>query len=178
MTPFGQSDTVSISLRSGAKAFETESATANKFLQSLATRSPPAVIFCSRELEHMLAEFVTAEVASASLGLSAEPFPSDDAIRTKARAILGVQTTAADDPVLLKKFKALMQARLGLTQTETAPQPSAILPSTSAAEDAQQPAVLPLDMDMTITDGELTDILKDMDFDFGIDSHVNDPTMG
>lgn len=174
VTPFTESDTVVISLRSGTKPFETEASTANKFLQSLSTRSPPAVVFCSRELEHVLTEFVTAEVTSASLGLIAEPFPSDDAMRAKAREVLGVQTTAADDHVLLEKFKSMMKEKLGLKQAETAQQETA-----PAAAEMQQPAaVLPLDMEVTLTDGELTDILHDMDFDFGTDSQPTDPIVG
>lgn len=168
--PFDQGDKVSISLRSGVKTFETESATANKFLQGLATCSPPAAVFCSRELEGKLSEFVTAKVASASLGLSAEPFPSDDSLRAEARDILGMQTTAADDPVLLTKFKTMMQEKLGLSRTgaqQQRSQATAVPPSTSATEEAQQLAAMPLDIDMNITDGELTDILQDMDFDFG-----------
>ena len=36
-------------------------------------------------------------------------------------------------------------------------------------EQTQQSSALPLDMDLTITDSELTDILQDMDMDFGTD---------
>jgi hypothetical protein len=170
VTPFTESDTVVISLRSGTKPFETEASTANKFLKSLSTRSPPAVVFCSRELEHALAEFVTAEVTSASLGLTTVPFPSDDTLRAKAREILGVQNTAADDPVLLEKFKSMMQEKLGLKQTGTG--------TTPVVAETQQPDVLPLDMEVTLTDGELTDILQDMNFDFGDDSQQADPILG
>jgi hypothetical protein len=61
---------------------------------------PPAAVFCSRELETSLSEFVKTEIAK---GLC----PDNDALRAKARDILGVEHTAADDVQLLEKFKAL-----------------------------------------------------------------------
>ena len=42
-------------------------------------------------------------------------FPSDEAIRAKAREIQKMSTTSADDAVLLEKFKNMMREKLGLT---------------------------------------------------------------
>lgn len=167
--PFDQNDTVSISLHSEAKPFEAESAAANKFLESLATRSPPAAVFCSRELENALSEFVTIEVTNV------KPFPGDDALRAKAREVIGMPNTAADDPVLLGKFKDMMREKLGMGQVNETT--TAQLDTTSAA--AAAAATLPLDMDITLPEGgDLTDILQDMDFDFGDGSQAADPILG
>ena len=68
---------------------------------------PPPQIFCSRELESALIDFVTAEV------LAGREFPSDDAIRVRAREVLGRESTPADDEVLMAKFKEMMRDRLG-----------------------------------------------------------------
>merc|ERR1711939_1133251 len=57
-------------------------------------------VFCSRDLESNLSAFVQAELAAGHC-------PSDDELRAKARAILGMDQTAADDVELLRKFKAL-----------------------------------------------------------------------
>ena len=67
---------------------------------------PPPQIFCSRELESALIDFVTAEV------LAGRGFPSDESIRVKAREVLGRESTPTDDEVLMAKFKEMMRARL------------------------------------------------------------------
>lgn len=83
------------------KVYKVKPTTAQKFASSIGTRFPaPASVFCSRELEGGLNNFMAGRIA---LGI----FPSDEEIRAKAREILGVQETAADDVHLLEKFKAI-----------------------------------------------------------------------
>lgn len=60
----------------------------------------PASVFCSRELEDGL----NAYIEECIMGLT---IPTDDDLRTKAREILGVDFTAADDPKLLQTFKSM-----------------------------------------------------------------------
>ncbi|RYP26272.1 hypothetical protein DL767_008122 [Monosporascus sp. MG133] len=85
--------------------FEPDAATATHFLQHLTRRYPaPAKVFCSRELESGLAEYVRRE-----LHRSGGVFPSDEDMRERARQILGMEKTPCDDPVLLGKFKAAIQ---------------------------------------------------------------------
>jgi len=132
-------DKVPIELRDGARLFETESSTANKFLQTFTTRyAAPATVFCSRELERGLTEFTEGELAKGA-------FPADGALQQKAREILGTPATAADDAVLLGKFKDMMQARAAGPQAGI------------------QGQAIP---ELAMTDAELTGILEDMDFDF------------
>ncbi|RYP64045.1 hypothetical protein DL771_008970 [Monosporascus sp. 5C6A] len=85
--------------------FEPDAATTTHFLQHLTRRYPaPAKVFCSRELESGLAEYVRRE-----LHRSGGVFPSDEAMRERARQILGMEKTPCDDPVLLGKFKTAIQ---------------------------------------------------------------------
>ena len=67
------------------------------------------------------------------------------ALQQKAREILGTPATAADDAVLLGKFKDMMQARAAGPQAGI------------------QGQAIP---ELAMTDAELTGILEDMDFDF------------
>jgi hypothetical protein len=60
----------------------------------------PATVFCSRELEQGLFEYVRQCLRQ---GFS----PTDMQLRTKAREILGTESTAADNMQLLVKFKNL-----------------------------------------------------------------------
>lgn len=83
------------------KVYKVNPTTALKFASSIGTRFPaPASVFCSRELEGGLNNFIAGRFA---LGV----FPSDEEIRAKAREILGVEETAADNDHLLEKFKAI-----------------------------------------------------------------------
>jgi hypothetical protein len=166
-------DMIPISLRDGAKPFPAGYATAEKYLRSLASGriAPPATVFCSRELENGLAEFVASEVLASTARGATDPFPSDTTVRAKACEILGTSTTAADDLVLLEKFKSLMKGRLGLQEDAV----------DSKAMDGiitnDQLATLPLNMEVPITDGELTDILQDMNFEFDVDGGFSNTTM-
>ena len=83
------------------KTYNIKAKTAQKFVKGLSSRwQKPAQVFCSRDLESNLSAFVQAELAAGHC-------PSDDELRAKARAILGMEQTAADDVELLRKFKAL-----------------------------------------------------------------------
>lgn len=89
------------------KIYNIKATTAAKFLESMPERwQKPAIVFCSRELENGLNEYVKSEMAKGSC-------PSDDALRAKAREIVGGEQTAADDVQLLEKFKAMH----GITQS-------------------------------------------------------------
>lgn len=83
------------------KVYTIKATTAQKFVKGLGERyQRPASVFCSRELESGLNEFVVAERAK---GLE----PNDDALRAQAQVILGTEETAADDVLLLSKFKSM-----------------------------------------------------------------------
>ncbi|KAL6793309.1 hypothetical protein GGI42DRAFT_152907 [Trichoderma sp. SZMC 28013] len=76
--------------------------TAERYVRALCEgeyQFPPSV-FCSRELEDGLNAYI--EDCMKALYV-----PSDDDLRAKARDILGVERTAADDPKLLETFKAM-----------------------------------------------------------------------
>lgn len=144
-------------MRTGAKAITAGHSAVNSWMEEL-TSSPsrkPAVIFCSRELEWGLQQFSKANFIDTGL------LPSDMALRAKAREILKTETTAADDPILLDKFKAWLITRL---------------PQLASGEPIQQennavdslPSAVPTNMNVDISDAEIGDILKDMDFDFGL----------
>ena len=90
-----------VNVRMEDKVYKVKAKTAGKFLQSMGERwQKPATVFCSRDLEDGLSEYVKSQVASGVV-------PSDVSLRAKAKEILGVQETAADDAQLLEKFKSL-----------------------------------------------------------------------
>ncbi|KAL2267558.1 hypothetical protein VTJ83DRAFT_4835 [Remersonia thermophila] len=109
---------IDVTFRPGCKPIPARTSTANRFVRSLAdTRrhDPPPSVFCSRELERALIEFVTAEV------VSGKPFPSAEQIREQARQVLGPAAvgglggwTPAEDAAVLGKFVEVMKKRLGL----------------------------------------------------------------
>lgn len=76
--------------------------TAGRFLRDLnaGRYQAPASVFCSRDLENGLNSYVEDCIMNRRI-------PSDDDLRAKGREILGVEHTAADDPKLLERFKAL-----------------------------------------------------------------------
>ncbi|KAK0129390.1 hypothetical protein ONS95_001316 [Cadophora gregata] len=89
------------------KTYNIKAKTAQKFVKGLSQRwQKPAQVFCSRDLESSLSAFVQAELAAGHC-------PTDDELRAKARTILGMENTAADDVELLRKFKAMH----GITST-------------------------------------------------------------
>ncbi|KAL3303537.1 C2H2 type zinc finger containing protein [Colletotrichum asianum] len=133
-----------------ARMFDTDSAILNKYLETFKTRyAKPATIFCARELEDGLVRFVETEFAITGT------FPSDDALRAQARLILKQPTTAADDQVLLDKFKGWVSTKQSEQQQQ---QPQLSASSSTAA--------LPSGMDLTISDAEMNNILQEMNLDF------------
>jgi hypothetical protein len=75
--------------------------TAERYVRALISgqyQFPPSV-FCSRELEDGLNAYIEECIMALHI-------PTDDDLRVKAREILGVERTAADDPKLLETFKA------------------------------------------------------------------------
>lgn len=116
----GGTGTVQIPVRAGAKPFEADQRAVDSYLQGLKTRyPPPPTVFCSRELEAGLTEFVQSQQMATGGAL-----PSDEMLRAKAKEILGTETTAAEDVVLLDKFKAIVQTNMTVTN---APGPEADL---------------------------------------------------
>jgi len=101
-----------VPVKMSEKVFNVKASTAAKFLESMPQRwQKPASVFCSRDLENGLNEFVRAELAKHDV-------PSDDALRAKAREILGMDRTPADEAVLLEKFKAMHGISSSTTQSE------------------------------------------------------------
>ncbi|KAJ4864631.1 homeobox KN domain-containing protein [Trichoderma breve] len=150
---------VEVAMRTGAKPFTAGHSAVNSYLEEL-TSSPnqkPAVIFCSRELEWGLQQYAKAYFMDKGV------LPSDTGLKAKGREILKATHTAADDPILLEKFKAWLHTKL---------------PVLASGEPIQQepegvnnfPSAVPTNMDINLSDAELGDMLKDMDFDFGLGS--------
>lgn len=184
VAPLGE-DSINITVREGAKPIPTEGTTATKYLQTFATRQqPPATVFCSRELENGLASFVETEVVL----LGQDAFPNDESLRARARDILKTPSTAADDAVLLDKFKGMMRMRLGLDESQNLGSALGLGQDLASAQPAQSSAAdtlmggvsgpdllmpqgldssLSQSMDVTFTEGELNDILQEINFDFG-----------
>jgi len=83
------------------KVYNIKAKTAEKFLENMHQRwQKPAIVFCSREMEEGLNKLVREEQEKGS-------FPTDDALKARARDILGVEHTSAEDTQLLAKFKAM-----------------------------------------------------------------------
>lgn len=166
----GDSGKVQLTIHEGAKPFETEQRTVDKFLRTAATRyPPPATVFCSRELESGLAEFARASIRASATG----DLPSDEALRARAREILETDTTAADDAVLLEKFKAMIRGDA-----------SQVSPVAAAAEGISDDSglglgLLPMGMDLDLTKfttSQLDDMFQDVDFDDGGAALVGSPS--
>ncbi|KAJ1333248.1 homeobox domain-containing protein [Microdochium nivale] len=121
-------ETSNVIMREEAKTFPANAATTSRYVRTFTKRhEPPARIFCSRELETGLTEFVRREVASSGV------LPSDAALRTRACGILGMQKTACDDPVLFAKFKEAMQQSMAIIPIDSSMAASA--PGSIEAED-------------------------------------------
>ncbi|KAM0249999.1 hypothetical protein ACHAQJ_008804 [Trichoderma viride] len=150
---------VEVAMRTGAKSFTAGHSAVNSYLEEL-TSSPsrkPAIIFCSRELEWGLQQYAKGYFIDTGC------LPSDMAMKAKAREILKTETTAADDPILLDKFKAWLITRL--------PQLASGEPIRQESDTVDNlPSAVPTNMDINISDAEIGDMLKDMDFDFGLGS--------
>ncbi|KAK3987837.1 homeobox protein 4 [Cladorrhinum sp. PSN332] len=166
--PLNSTDLLSINMRDGAKPFTTHGNTANQFIKALALdpqrNPPPATVFCSRELENGLAEFVQIEM------MDKGRFPSDERIKEKARGLVGTaDKTAADDEMLLSKFKEMMWGRLGMDlgleqQQQQQQQQQQVMQMQEQPQ--QQQEVFDMSMEDMFKPGELDDVLAGMDFDF------------
>ncbi|ORY58101.1 uncharacterized protein BCR38DRAFT_353751 [Pseudomassariella vexata] len=183
--------------RENAKQFEPEPATVNRLLQSFQQRyMAPAKVFCSRELETGLTEYVKREMrksSSSSGGGVSGGLPSDDQMRERAREIMGMQKTPCDDPVLLARFKeAFLQgnSELGLESTTTAgmggiASSTPVRASKSAdvgsgldmslpSGNSDQPMLFAMEDDLTFTDQEMGDVLQRANSGFGTDAGLLD----
>ncbi|KAK4043362.1 C2H2 transcription factor [Parachaetomium inaequale] len=173
---------VNITLREGAKPIPAHGSTANRFVQGLADakrHEPPAAVFCSRELERALAEFVTGAVlagAGVGVGNAQDAFPSDEAIRERARVFLGCHKTPADDGVLLGRFREVMRGRLGLVALGEGGQALQQQQQQQQGQIGQMGfgAASSTGMDFSSSgagagamDASVEDVLQEMDFDFG-----------
>ncbi|OAA41089.1 Homeodomain-related protein [Beauveria brongniartii RCEF 3172] len=146
MDPFAGA--VPVEMRDGAKPFLAGPTAANSFLDTLAEpHTRPAKVFCSRELESRLLQFAERHA------LTHGDMPGDVALRAEARQILQTDYTAADDDMLLGKFKELLCEKMPFLEPQTQ-QPSTDAAAAAAAEDALVAADTDLDM-----------LLHSMDFD-------------
>ncbi|KAI8964451.1 hypothetical protein F5Y11DRAFT_345594 [Daldinia sp. FL1419] len=163
-----------IFVNDNARPFEPAASTANRFLKSFTHRYPaPAKVFCSRELENGLTEYVRREIGRTGV------FPSDNQLRERGRQIMAMQRTSCDDPALLERFKAAVQSA-NLSDPSTSAQDGRPLTPGVAADIATVTAgtnpstsdaalsMLPEDMDMDFqfTEQEMNDILQDVSPDF------------
>ncbi|KAL6880762.1 hypothetical protein J3F83DRAFT_719736 [Trichoderma novae-zelandiae] len=84
------------------RLFNVGKDTADRYIRALCEGEyqPPPSVFCSRELENGLNAYIEECISELHV-------PSDDDLRAKAREILGMESTAADDPNLLDAFKAM-----------------------------------------------------------------------
>lgn len=78
---------------------------------SMSVSSNPGAVFSSQDFEDKLIQFAVAEVATSGR------MPADEALTARAKEILGfevwqAETTPADDPELLGRFKVLVVDRV------------------------------------------------------------------
>lgn len=166
-------------------------------VSSMSQRYPrPAKVFCSRELEDGLTELVKHK---AQCGV----FPTDEELKVRARIILRVDRTPAEEPTLLEKFKKMIETELGVTWEQPASQTASAL----SAEDGmgasagtsglggadkavdgglatvdglagveEMPGLEGLDMGMDLSGDLDSALLQDLNFDFVFDTQ--DAVMG
>lgn len=155
----------------------TAPSAANKYLQSFMTRyAKPATVFCSRELEDGLADYVRTTTV-----LNGQPFPDDEALRAKAREVLKCapgQTTPADDKAVLDKFREMMTLLLADELAQKQPNAASAL-NMPFAENTS--GIGGMDVDMSnmnvdlnldqVTQEDMDNIFQEMSFEFedGVD---------
>lgn len=106
--PFtGQNATVSSGLGADFNMFNSHSYGNS----SMSVSSNPGAVFSSQDFEDKLMQFAVAEVATSGR------MPADEALIARAKEILGfevwqAETTPADDPDLLGRFKVLVVDRV------------------------------------------------------------------
>jgi hypothetical protein len=85
-----------------SRMYSVRKETAGRYLRDLRAGryQAPASVFCSRELENGLNIYVEDCITNHMI-------PTDDDLRARACQILGVDHTAADEPKLLERFKAM-----------------------------------------------------------------------
>ncbi|KAF7871727.1 hypothetical protein EAF04_003834 [Stromatinia cepivora] len=145
--------------------------TANGYIKGLKQRyKMPAQVFCSRELEEALLDLVKTEKEQGRV-------PTDELLRARARDVLNVPNTAADDKELLEKFKThyrvpstdQQQNHSPHAQTRTYQPQAQSIPSFSRQ---QPPAFLNDDDLLASFDEELLNH-SDMDLGFNTSSPTN-----
>ncbi|KAI6376158.1 hypothetical protein MCOR25_002796 [Pyricularia grisea] len=150
--------TVEIPVRVGAKPFQADQRAVDSYLQGFKTRYPrPPAVFCSRELEGGLTEFVQSQQVTTGAP------PSDEMLRAKAREILGTETTPADDAVLLERFKAIFQPNNAAIDTSGTELDFSLMPG-------MQVPLPEVDATFAMQAAEMTDNAFDgsmMTYDFG-----------
>ncbi|KAM0328025.1 hypothetical protein ACHAQA_005426 [Verticillium albo-atrum] len=151
-TPFSTSTTLAGTSPSsnggaGLGSGTRDQAVADAFFATFDTRhARPGAIFCARGLEDGLAELVRTEIAAG------RGFPSDEALRARAReAMGGAARTAADDETLLGKFKVWVAGEMA---TECG---SAGGMGIGAGGSHQ-----------AFTDAEVEDMLAEMEMEYGV----------
>ncbi|KAL5315248.1 hypothetical protein ACEPPN_017899 [Leptodophora sp. 'Broadleaf-Isolate-01'] len=101
--------TEDLRVKMDAREFDVKAKTAARWLATLKERfQNPAQVFCSRELEEGLNVYVKTSLKQGFV-------PTDAQIQARAREILGVDRTSAEDLDLLQRFKALH----GITSSDT-----------------------------------------------------------
>lgn len=125
----------------------------------------PTRTFGNPQLASGLTAYVRRELQKTGI------FPSDAELQARARDIMSMQKTPADDHVLLGKFKASLQGPLSVATASIAvPAPAA--PSVTApgmqsgavpvSELPDEEFQFPMDMDINFTEQELDSLVREM----------------
>ncbi|KAH6895291.1 hypothetical protein B0T10DRAFT_526629 [Thelonectria olida] len=142
-------DSIQVPMCRGAKSFPAGHSGANSYLENLTSLDArPAKVFCSRELERGLMEFVESHVTDTGR------MPSDAMIQARGRQVLNADTTAAEDPDLMARFKDMMSQKMpgaSLAESETG---------------GSVPSAMPSNMNINISDEDMNNFLQDMNFEF------------
>lgn len=145
--------------------------TANGYIKSLKQRyKMPAAVFCSRELEEGLLDLIKTESEQGHI-------PTDDSLRARARAVLNMPNTAADDGELLSKFKAHYGVLSTNPKQDSSPhsQPQTYQPQAQpiSSFSTQQPPAFLNDDDLLASFDE--QLLDHSDMGLGCDIPSHDP---
>ncbi|KAK8010848.1 hypothetical protein PG990_009813 [Apiospora arundinis] len=154
----------------GADGLDKNTAASEAALQLDPMRhETPTRTFGNPQLANGLTAYVRRELQQTGI------FPSDAQLQARARDIMSMQKTPADDPVLLGKFKASLQGPLSVVPAAAAvPAFTApfMTPTTtpgvlssgavSVSESPDEEGIFPLDMDISFTDEELQSLVQEM----------------